>query len=294
MELLSVGGLASVMQGKEPSCQLTVQVLGFKPLNGNPLKQRLKLWDGSSEFTQAVLDLEGREDLEVPALHSVVRLGEVRVKPAGEKWALIVQGYSLLRPGAAVGRKLEASTSQVWSSLGDAVTPPASGVASQHLSTPAKARPASQTIPSPHKAQVKRNLADSFSAPEAKRQAGEQQLASHHVADITPYTNKYTVKVRVEQRGQARKVNTRNFSGSVLDCILSDSSGSIKLTAWSKEGQEDVARMEEQLKEGQVYLVTGAQVKPVQNTRYNSTGHHYELTWSRLTKVQGPLRGEVV
>ena len=109
MELLSVGGLASVMQGKEPSCQLTVQVLGFKPLNGNPLKQRLKLWDGSSEFTQAVLDLEGREDLEVPALHSVVRLEEVRVKPAGEKWALIVQGYSLLLPGATVGRKLEAS-----------------------------------------------------------------------------------------------------------------------------------------------------------------------------------------
>ena len=120
MELLSVGGLAeSVMLGKEPSDQLTVQVLGFKPLNGNPLKQRLKLWDGHSEFTQAVLDLEGREDLEVPALHSVVRLGEVRVKPAGEKWALIVQGYSLLRPGAAVGRKLEASTSQVWSFLRD-------------------------------------------------------------------------------------------------------------------------------------------------------------------------------
>ena len=47
--------------------------------------------------------------------------------------------------------------------------------------------------------------------------------------------------------------------------------------------------MDCQLEEGSTYLVTGPAVRPVQNTTYNTTGHHYELTWTQLTKVTGPL-----
>ena len=46
------------------------------------MKQRLKLWDGETELSQAVLDLEGSE-LAVPAAYSVVRLQGVKVKRAG-------------------------------------------------------------------------------------------------------------------------------------------------------------------------------------------------------------------
>merc|ERR1719351_262440 len=73
-----------------------------------------------------------------------------------------------------------------------------------------------------------------------------------------------------------------------------DASGQIKLTAWSKDGQDDVAKMEAALKEGGTYLVSGGKVKMVQNTSYNSTGHQYDLTWNQFTRVEGPLAGETV
>ena len=272
------------------------QVLGSKPLNGNAEKLRLKLWDGEVEMTQAVLCLEGREDLDVPSQFSIIKLEGVRVKQAGANWAAIISGYQMLRSGTKVGRKLEVTLNQVWGpGLSDAVTPPAaSSQLASNLSTPAKARSTSSQPPTaPQLSQVKRNLAESFGSPEPKRLASGGQ-ASHPVASITPFSNKFTLKVRVEQMGSPRRLNTRNFSGSVLDCVLTDASGQIKLTAWSKDGQDDVTKMEAALKEGGTYLVSGGKVKMVQNTAYNSTGHQYDLTWNQFTRVEGPLAGETV
>ena len=271
-------------------------MLGSKPLNGNAEKLRLKLWDGEVEMTQAVLCLEGREDLDVPSPFSIIKLEGVRVKQAGANWAAIISGYQMLRSGTKVGRKLEVTLNQVWGpGLGDAVTPPAaSSQLASNLSTPAKARSTSSQPPTaPQLSQVKRNLAESFGSPEPKRLASGGQ-ASHPVASITPFSNKFTLKVRVEQMGSPRRLNTRNFSGSVLDCVLTDASGQIKLTAWSKDGQDDVTKMEAALKEGGTYLVSGGKVKMVQNTAYNSTGHQYDLTWNQFTRVEGPLAGETV
>ena len=271
-------------------------MLGSKPLNGNAEKLRLKLWDGEVEMTQAVLCLEGREDLDVPSQFSIIKLEGVRVKQAGANWAAIISGYQMLRSGTKVGRKLEVTLNQVWGpGLSDAVTPPAaSSQLASNLSTPAKARSTSSQPPTaPQLSQVKRNLAESFGSPEPKRLASGGQ-ASHPVASITPFSNKFTLKVRVEQMGSPRRLNTRNFSGSVLDCVLTDASGQIKLTAWSKDGQDDVTKMEAALKEGGTYLVSGGKVKMVQNTAYNSTGHQYDLTWNQFTRVEGPLAGETV
>ena len=93
------------------------QVLGSKPLNGNAEKLRLKLWDGEVEMTQAVLCLEGREDLDVPSPFSIIKLEGVRVKQAGANWAAIISGYKMLRLGTKVGRKLEVVTKEVSQTL---------------------------------------------------------------------------------------------------------------------------------------------------------------------------------
>ena len=41
---------------------------------------------------------------------SVVRIEGARVKPAGDKMAIIMSGYILLKAGAAVGSKLDPAT----------------------------------------------------------------------------------------------------------------------------------------------------------------------------------------
>ena len=88
-------------------------MLGSKPLNGNAKKLRLKLWDGELEMTQAVLCLEGKEDLDVPSPFSIIKLEGVRVKEAGLNWAAIISGYKMLRSGTKVGRKLEVVTKEI-------------------------------------------------------------------------------------------------------------------------------------------------------------------------------------
>ena len=321
MELLSVGVLArTVMVGAAPG-ELTVQVLGnqcrgpsslsppqilaLKPLKSTST-QRLKVWDGCSVLTHAVLDLSSSPGLQVPAVFSVVRLEGVKTKKmpeekgAREQWAVISSGYTMVRPGEKVGRKLEPSTAgqrsqgrQVLHGAGEA-TPPVTGPSTCHP-TPAKARGSQVPRHGNHVKRngnhVKRNLAQTFGQPVAKRPAMQE---THQVAQIAPYTNRYTLRVRVTQMGIIRRITTKYFSGLVLDCILTDSSGHIKLTGWALAGCRFVVDMARTLEEGGTYLITGPAIKPVQDTTYNNTGHDYELTWTELTRVVGPLTANTV
>ena len=107
----------------------------------------------------------------------------------------------------------------------------------------------------------------------------------HQVADISPYYT-YKVKITVELVGNIRQIKKNSFQGRVLNCILSDGSGQIKLSAFSREGESNVEEMQEQLKEGSVYILSGAKVKVVSDTKYNRTGHMFEMVWTNKTKVE--------
>ena len=85
---------------------LLSQVLGSRPLNGNAKSLGMKLWDGQMEI-QAVLCLEGKEDLVVPSPFSIIKLEGLHVKGAGLNRKAEISGYKMLRSGTKVGRKLE-------------------------------------------------------------------------------------------------------------------------------------------------------------------------------------------
>ena len=158
---------------------------------------------------------------------------------------------------------------------------------SQKVSKPSKRSLVSSHHSVQPPGQIKRSLAESFETPESKRALKQSELVANHEVMFIPLYNRYTIKVKVEKMDQRRKINTARFSGCILECVLSDSSGQVKLTAWSRntDEQDDVAKMKDQLQKGGTYLVSGALVKPVETTVYNETGHHYELTWASRTKV---------
>ena len=110
------------------------------------------------------------------------------------------------------------------------------------------------------------------------------------MADLSPYST-FKVKIKVELVGNVKQIEKKTYQGRVLNCILSDGSGQIKLSAFSREGESNVEEMQEQLKEGSVYLVSGSKVKLVNETKYNRTGHMFEMIWTNKTKVE-PLPGE--
>ena len=92
--------------------------------------------------------------------------------------------------------------------------------------------------------------------------------------------NRYSIKVVVESKGKI--INSRRGE-LVQDCILSDSSGSIQLTAF----KHDTALLD-QLIQGKTYIMKGMSVKPA-NPNFNPTKHQFSLTWSHNTKVSGPI-----
>merc|ERR1719244_1363802 len=248
-------------------------------------------------FQHAVLNTDQTGVL-CPQDFSIVRMGQ-DVSPRGaenkfcltklgqDKWALVLNYLEVLKDGEDVRKKLtktELSNNPITPAQFS--TPPDSAL------TPTARPPPPKTgaTPSPGgRMQVKRNLMEDsdFDQPAAKRSASE---ATHQVQQINPYVNKYVLKVCVEQKASPRQIHTARFQGTVLDCILSDFSGNIKLSAWNDEAK----KMDERLVNGSTYLLTGARVGPVKNQQYNTTGHNYELTWTSQTSVTGPLTNNPV
>jgi len=141
-------------------------------------------------------------------------------------------------------------------------------------------------------ASVKRNLNESY-PPENKRPnntrvlAGnvESENATHVVASLNPMMNKYSVKVRVSEKSELKDIQSPRWQGKICNAKLSDKSGDIIIKGFNA----DAEALHKELNDGSTYIITGALVKPVRDSRYNNTGHNYELTWSKLTKVSGPF-----
>ena len=113
----------------------------------------------------------------------------------------------------------------------------------------------------------------------------EEEQGTHPVAAINPHVNRYRIKVRVSQKKALKEISTSRWQGKVASCILEDKSGSISLTAFNEFAEE----LDHRLEVSKTYAISGADVKNVRDTRYNTTGHTYELNWRQNTEVVGPI-----
>ena len=106
---------------------------------------------------------------------------------------------------------------------------------------------------------VKRNLESQMAGPSPKKPNTSESpaLATHMVESLHTMINKYRIKVMVESKSPQRQINSRNFQGQVQDCILTDESGSIKLTAWQAD---NTAKMEKLIM-GKTYLMESMKVQ---------------------------------
>jgi len=300
-DVLDFGSLSRTFStGKVPE-NVVVQVLKSKTLKGAETKRRLLIWDGVKTYDHAVLTLLSPSTV-CPGDFSLIRIGTrfdqhvlvtkmTNSEGVDKGWALSFSKYELVRDGAQVGEKVEKVANAFSPGVSSATargTPPCSLSTPTPLGTPAKST--ATPVPSHTRANVKRNLMDQadFGQPSPKKPAldtGNDSGATHLVEQINPYTNKFTIKVLVEQKSAARQIHTATFQGTVSDCILTDSSGQIKLTAWN----DDVQKMEAGLAQGNTYYLTGPRVMAVRNQKYNNTNHNYELVWSQFTTVSAPI-----
>jgi len=301
--LLTPGHLARIMESGERPDTMTVQVIGLKGIGSDGNKMRMLLWDGEKEYKHAVLDQSG-SDIVTPEKFSIVRVSDRdrpasvmahTVKVVGEKtFALVLYHYTMVKKGGLVGSRLGGSASQAngHSQGGANATPsPRPQQTPPTLSaTPSNCAPPTKIAPSPTNLQrqnVKRNLDSTFGNPAPKRSPIDS-TPTHQVADINPYINRYKLKVRVDSKSPVKKLHTARFQGSVQDCIISDQTGSIKVNAWDSNGREDTVHLDK-LEVGNTYMLEGLKVNPVNNPKWNTTGHNYELTWGQNTVSAGPV-----
>ena len=266
-------------------------------------KYRLIITDGEDKYNLALFD-SNRTGLRLPGLKSILSVSATGAPPnlrpqvvmmASNKYCLIFYDFKVVREGDSNG-DLVTSTSGSDSLAG------ACGSVPSLLVTPtrpqAREDPVEQPPPvkgrergvqpvQPRAGSVKRNLDTLYGGQPASKVSRQDNSHTHEVATINPYSGKFKIKVLVESKAAARQINSRNYNGLVQDCVLTDSSGSIKMTAWS----ENVPQLDS-LQEGKTYVIESSsnKITPVRDSRFNSTNHMFEMTWDKLnTKVTGPL-----
>jgi len=306
-KLLTPGHLARLIDAGDRPDTLTVQVLGTKIISEDGKKIRMMLWDGMTEYKHAVLNQTG-STVPIPEKFSIIKVSDSDrpdslmahhvTKLQDNKFALVIYHFTLVKKGSLVGVKISGGAQSNGHSQAEGNspstlprpqnTPPALSGSQSCRPPPAKVAPTPTNL---QRQNVKRNLDTSFGSPAPKRVI--DSTPTHRVVDINPYINRYKLKVRVDNKSPIKKIETVRFQGSVQDCTISDSSGSIKVTAFDGNGREATVHMDKLLP-GSTYMMEGMQVKPISNPKWNTTGHNYELTWNQNTVVAGPVTDDPV
>ena len=99
---LSVGSIKEILQGRRPE-SLNFQILGALKHQTDENKYRLKLTDGRDLIDEAILD---SSEILPPNKFSIIQISDRdtpanvtkhQVKPIGEKYALVINHFTLLR-----------------------------------------------------------------------------------------------------------------------------------------------------------------------------------------------------
>ena len=261
---------------------------------------RLLLTDGEDTFKLAVYN-HSQTGQALPSELSIITIAD-SLRPANiqrhqvvllkDKFTLIVHHFTVVKEGGDVGRNLlRSANSNPPPPVPSLVTPPrAESLPAVEQQTPVKTGEQNNNL-GPREG-AKRDLFRGEAGGQSPRKVVRtDSKPTQEVANINPYTGRFRLKVMVEKKGSVRQINTRNYNGPVQDCVLTDSSGSIKMTAWNTEVPEL-----DKLLEGKTYLIqsSGNKISPVRDQRFNSTNHQYEITWDKYTQVEGPISGDPV
>ena len=108
---LSVGSIQEIIQGRCPE-SLNLQILGASKHQTEENKYRLKMTDGRDLIDEAVLD---SSEMSPPNKFSIIQISDRdtpanvtkhQVKPIGEKYALVINHFTLLKDGHDIGYQL--------------------------------------------------------------------------------------------------------------------------------------------------------------------------------------------
>ncbi|XP_042217254.1 replication protein A 70 kDa DNA-binding subunit-like [Homarus americanus] len=102
----------------------------------------------------------------------------------------------------------------------------------------------------------------------------------HPICSLTPYQNKWTVCVRVNNKTDIRTWSNSRGEGKLFSMDLIDESGEIRATAFN----EQVDKFHDTIELNKVYFISSATLKPA-NKQYCNLMNDYEMTFNKMTEV---------
>lgn len=100
------------------------------------------------------------------------------------------------------------------------------------------------------------------------------------IASLTPYQNRWTIKVRVTNKSDIRTWSNSRGEGKLFSMDLVDQSGEIRATAF----KDQCDKFYDMVEKGKVYFLSKGTLKPA-NKQYTSIKNDYELTFNSETTM---------
>ncbi|XP_014664472.1 PREDICTED: cell death protein 3-like isoform X2 [Priapulus caudatus] len=113
-----------------------------------------------------------------------------------------------------------------------------------------------------------------------ERTPGSTQAAIFPIDSLTPYQNRWSIKVRVTKKTNIRTWSNSRGEGKLFSLDLIDESGEIRATAFNQECDKYF----DMLELDKVYIITKAQLKTA-NKKFATIQNDYEMTFNRDTEV---------
>jgi replication factor A1 len=110
----------------------------------------------------------------------------------------------------------------------------------------------------------------------------EPSGAIYPVTALSPYMNRWTIKVRVTKKGDVKTYTNAKGDGKLLSVDLLDAQGGeIRATMFN----EQVDSFSALLEKNHVYLISGGSLKPA-NAKFTNFKNEFELTFNSSTTIQ--------
>jgi replication factor A1 len=110
---------------------------------------------------------------------------------------------------------------------------------------------------------------------------GNNQSNLIPIAALNPYSNRWSFKARITNKGDKRSWNNAKGSGTLFSIDVLDKEGSDIKGTFFKESCEKFYPL---LQQGHVYVFSGGKLK-IASKQYNNTSNQYEITFDQNTTI---------
>uniref|UniRef100_T1GRY7 Replication protein A subunit n=1 Tax=Megaselia scalaris TaxID=36166 RepID=T1GRY7_MEGSC len=264
---LTTGCIQSIMTGTEVE-KPVLQILGTKKIaSGNDSERyRILISDGKylNSFAMLATQLNHLQQEDKLKENTIVRLERyttsmVNKTDKADKRVMIILELTILNDGREVGQKI--GNPQTFNPA-DAASAPAAAAAS-----------------APKPTMNNNNYAKNNNV------SMNQSINSGHlispIASLSPYNNKWVIKVRCMSKSQIRTWNNAKGEGKLFSMDFCDQSGEIRATAF----RDDVDKYYDLIKQDGVYLISKCTLKAA-NKQFNHLKNDYEMTFGSETVIQ--------